>query len=181
MRSAFIVVWLALQIGLPLRYYMGDDVFDERFAWRMFSPVRLVPCQVRFIDTTGGGQELVRPETELHEVWTALLTRARRSVIEGYAERWCDVREARGGPPPSLRVDITCSNPHEANLPICRGSTSDRNGNGLPDAYDTATTSCRELEARACYERDCGDRRPENCRTERCQVRPVPADLDLCD
>lgn len=34
--AACFVVWLALQIGLPLRYALTDDT-DNRFTWRMFS------------------------------------------------------------------------------------------------------------------------------------------------
>ena len=36
--NIFIVAVIASQIWLPLSYYLGDDPFDERFAWRMFSP-----------------------------------------------------------------------------------------------------------------------------------------------
>ncbi|MBW2464764.1 MAG: hypothetical protein JRH11_24155, partial [Deltaproteobacteria bacterium] len=40
-KNTLIVAFLAFQLLLPLRYYMGSDEFDERFAWRMFSPIRM--------------------------------------------------------------------------------------------------------------------------------------------
>jgi hypothetical protein len=40
--SVFIVSWLAWQVAVPLSYYAGDNVDDERFSWRMFSGVWLL-------------------------------------------------------------------------------------------------------------------------------------------
>ena len=41
-RGRFIAVFIATQLVLPLRYYvLRDDEHDERFAWRMFSPMRM--------------------------------------------------------------------------------------------------------------------------------------------
>ena len=36
-RNVFIVVFLGLQLVLPLRYYLANSDPDERFCWRMFS------------------------------------------------------------------------------------------------------------------------------------------------
>ena len=40
--NVFIVSWLLWQLLVPLSYYLGHDVDDERFAWRMFSGVWLL-------------------------------------------------------------------------------------------------------------------------------------------
>jgi hypothetical protein len=180
MRSAFIVFWIAVQIALPLAYYLGDDVFDERFAWRMFSPVRVVPCQTRFIDATAGGQSTVRATADVHEVWGALLTRARRDVMEAYARRWCAERRAAGVTKPVLHVDVVCSDPSTSNRPLCRGALMDADADGVPDAYRESPT-CAGRTPTECYRDDCGDERPAACRARLCQVRPVPAEVDFCE
>jgi hypothetical protein len=180
MRSAFIVVWIGLQTALPLSYYVGDDAFDERFAWRMFSPVRMVTCQTRFIDATDGLQTTVRAAADVHEVWASLLTRARWDVIAGYARRYCGQRRAAGVVRPVLRVDVVCGNPDTLNRPLCRSALVDGDADGVPDAYREAA-ACAGLGPRACYHRDCGDESPAACRARLCQIRPVPLDLDLCE
>jgi len=180
MRSAFIVLWIGLQMAVPLSYYLGDDVFDERFAWRMFSSVRTVTCQTRFIDETDGLQTPVRAAADLHEVWVSLLTRARRDVIDGYARRYCEQRRAAGVSRPVLRVDVVCSNPETLNRPLCRAALVDADADGVPDAYREAT-ACAGLDPRDCYRNDCGEDKPAACRARLCQVRPVPVTLDLCE
>ena len=41
-RGRFILVFVLSQLLLPLHYYVGRrDPHDERFAWRMFSPMRM--------------------------------------------------------------------------------------------------------------------------------------------
>jgi hypothetical protein len=37
--SVFIVLYLLWQAAVPLSYYLGDDLDEERFAWRMISGV----------------------------------------------------------------------------------------------------------------------------------------------
>ncbi len=33
----FIISWIAIQIGIPLNYYLfQEDILDERFSWRMY-------------------------------------------------------------------------------------------------------------------------------------------------
>jgi hypothetical protein len=47
-RGRFIIAFLAVQLLLPLHYYLvRHDPHDERFAWRMFSPMRMADCAVR--------------------------------------------------------------------------------------------------------------------------------------
>lgn len=178
MRTAFILVWLALQVGLPLRYYLGSDRFDERFAWRMFSPVRMVTCQTRFFDTSGGGRVPVKLGADLHEVWAALIARARPSVIEAAGRRYC-AAERSAGRTPSLHAEAVCTNPDTLGLTICHDASGDADGDGIPDGYRTSR-ACAGLTPRACFAAECGDRTPTACRLERCQVQAFPADEELC-
>lgn len=94
MIRAFIVAWVALQIALPAGYYLfrNDDVhrYDERWAWRMFSPIRAVRCDVDF---TADGKR-VSTSSEFHTAWIGLAERGRPSVIEEMAERLCEVEGA---------------------------------------------------------------------------------------
>lgn len=101
-RNVFIIGWLIVQIGLPLRYYLRPAApgaaYDERFSWRMFSPVRMLRCQA---DYTHDGQE-VRLESEIHSAWITLLKRGRPDVIEGVSRHLC--RE-KG---PTLTLELKC-------------------------------------------------------------------------
>lgn len=85
-RSIFIAAFLLLQVALPLSYYLGDAETDERFAWRMFSAVRVQSCSVSVEEIVdGGGGETVRPlsltET-IHKAWESSLERNRPAVVE---------------------------------------------------------------------------------------------------
>jgi len=121
-RNVFIIGWIGLQVALPLSYYLGDDRFDERFAWRMFSPVRLSECRVKLVDRTDGAANAVRPSAELHEVWSNLLSRARASVVRAYAKRWCERRRNAGADAPALHAEIVCENPARRGDPACAGA-----------------------------------------------------------
>ena len=122
LRNLFIVGWVGLQVALPLSYYLGDDRFDERFAWRMFSPVRLSECRVKLVDRTDGAATIIRPNAELHEVWGNLLSRARSPVVHAYAKRWCDRRRDAGATAPALHAEITCENPARRGDAACAGA-----------------------------------------------------------
>src|SRR5690242_15394556 len=39
--NVFIALFLAYQLAMPLRYYLGGRGYDERFSWRMFSTLRM--------------------------------------------------------------------------------------------------------------------------------------------
>jgi len=44
-QGRFIAVFVIAQLLLPLHYYLArKDPHDERFAWRMFSPMRMARC-----------------------------------------------------------------------------------------------------------------------------------------
>lgn len=84
--GAFITLFLALQVALPLQYYLlRRDRHDERFAWRMFSPIRMVTCEVTM---TMDDQPIVLGK-EFHEAWLKLAERGRRTVIEAMGHQLC--------------------------------------------------------------------------------------------
>jgi hypothetical protein len=98
-RGRFIVAFVAIQLLLPLHYYLvRHDPHDERFAWRMFSPMRMTRCQTRF---TVGGQP-VSLGHEFHEAWIEIANRGRFSVLEEMAQKLC---RDHPGSPVGLSVD----------------------------------------------------------------------------
>jgi hypothetical protein len=59
--SGFIVLFLLIQLLVPLRCYLGGQT-DERFCWRMFSSVVQRDCRVEVNETIQeGGRSFVRP------------------------------------------------------------------------------------------------------------------------
>ena len=100
-RGRFIVAFVAVQLLLPLDYYVvRHDPHDERFAWRMFSPMRMTRCQTRF---SVGGQPVVLGH-EFHEAWIEIASRGRFSVLEEMADKLC---HEHPGAPVGLAVDCT--------------------------------------------------------------------------
>nr|HEX4318568.1 hypothetical protein [Kofleriaceae bacterium] len=88
-RGWVIAAVIALQVWLPLRYYLGTrDPHDERFAWRMFSPMRMARCRTTFADRGApialGG--------EFHEAWLELAQRGRFAVVEAMGAELCHRR-----------------------------------------------------------------------------------------
>ena len=116
-RNLFIVCILGVQLGLPLRYYLGNDPFDERFAWRMFSAERMADCQVRFTQAN----KRVDHKQRFHLVWNNLANRGRGPVLDRMVEQLCD----EGGP---VTVQATCSIPgqdvelHDGRSNLCEPS-----------------------------------------------------------
>ena len=83
---AFIAGFVALQLLLPLHYYLlRRDEHDERFAWRMFSSTRSLACDVE-LRVDDRPIELGR---EFHDAWIAIAQRGRRAVVEAMAARLC--------------------------------------------------------------------------------------------
>ncbi len=85
LRNGFIAVFLGVQLLLPLRFYACGDGYDERYAWRMFSPTRMVRCNPQF---TADGRP-VQLGTRYHQAWLSLARRGRRDVLEGIAADLC--------------------------------------------------------------------------------------------
>jgi hypothetical protein len=82
----FIGVWLAVQLIVPIGYYAWrKDKNDERFAWRMFSPTRMMTCSPQF-SVDGKPLEL---GTLFHEGWVEIAKRGRFSVLEAMGAKLC--------------------------------------------------------------------------------------------
>jgi hypothetical protein len=75
-----------VQLGLPLHYYqVRRDTHDERWAWRMFSPTRMVTCDLAM---TVDGQPVALGR-EVHQAWIETASRGRRVVVEAMGARLC--------------------------------------------------------------------------------------------
>jgi hypothetical protein len=85
-RGWLITVVVASQLVIPLRYYLAHrDPHDERFAWRMFSPMRMAKCTPK---VALDGQPLSL-ESNFHEAWIELAQRGRFVVVEAMAAHLC--------------------------------------------------------------------------------------------
>jgi hypothetical protein len=109
-RGRFIVIFIASQLLLPLHYYfVRRDPHDERFAWRMFSPMRMAQCSPNFkID----GKPF-DPNTEFHEAWIEIASRGRFRVIEEMAHRLC-----ASHPNAKVEVSLDCSYVDRSGVPM---------------------------------------------------------------
>ena len=100
-RGRFILAFLAIQLALPLRYYIAHrDPHDERFAWRMFSPMRMAKCEPKFT-LDGKPFDL---GTSFHEAWIRLAERGRFVIVEDMARHLCAQH-----PGSSLTVSLDCT------------------------------------------------------------------------
>jgi hypothetical protein len=100
-RGRFIIAFLALQLLLPLQYYVSrTDKHDERWAWRMFSPMRMARCRSTFTldgrPTNLGGT--------FHEAWIEVAQRGRLSVVQRMANKLCDDHPGKAV---EVRLDCT--------------------------------------------------------------------------
>jgi hypothetical protein len=100
-RGRFILVFVVSQLLLPLHYYVGRrDPHDERFAWRMFSPMRMTKCAPSFaID----GKPLSLAG-QFHEAWIELAERGRFVVVEAMGAKLC-----HDHPGSSVTVALDCT------------------------------------------------------------------------
>jgi hypothetical protein len=87
---AFAVVAMAVQLLAPASYYLRHDPYDERFAWRMFSSVRLHTCATTAVETVGGATREVPLAETIHQAWITNLRRNRRDVAVRLLEKRCD-------------------------------------------------------------------------------------------
>jgi hypothetical protein len=86
-RGRLILVVLVSQLLIPLHYYLPSqrDPHDERFAWRMFSPMRMTRCEV----TTAKDDTPLDLGREFHEAWIEVARRGRFRVIEQMGQHLC--------------------------------------------------------------------------------------------
>ena len=100
-RGRFILIFIAVQLLLPLHYYVARrDPHDERFAWRMFSPMRMAHCTPKVV-LDGKPFDL---GTEFHEAWVEIAQRGRFVVVEAMAQRIC-----REHPSSTVTVSLDCT------------------------------------------------------------------------
>lgn len=103
--SRFLIVFIAIQLIIPLTYYLRSDPFDERFAWRMFSAVRMFRCDTVATETIDDRDRPVDMRRAVHRAWFNTLKRNRRAVIHGFLEDRCD----RGAQ--QVELTNTCRSP----------------------------------------------------------------------
>jgi len=95
-----ILVFVVSQLLLPLHYYVANrDDHDERFAWRMFSPMRMTRCEVNITRD----DQPVQLDKEFHEAWFTLAERGRLRVLEQMGERLCTQK-----PGSAVRILLDC-------------------------------------------------------------------------
>ncbi len=80
---------------MPLGYYLGwRSPADERFAWRMFSAVRLDRCEAAVTETVRDGASTAARPLPLRETlqrgWLVQLTRGQPRVVDRILARACD-------------------------------------------------------------------------------------------
>jgi hypothetical protein len=102
----FLGVFLLLQALIPLRYYLGDDPYDERFSWRMFSAVRVHRCRVMAAETIGGAPRQIALSREIHRAWINTLSRNRDAVTRKFLRSRCE-----GEGVSEVRVTNNCVDP----------------------------------------------------------------------
>jgi hypothetical protein len=92
--NVFIGAYVVLQVALPLSYYLGlRPRTDERFAWRMFSTVRLDRCEVGLSETirddvSNSPHPIPLPAT-LQVGWLTQLTRKQPHVVDRFLAYTC--------------------------------------------------------------------------------------------
>ncbi|MEE2787063.1 MAG: hypothetical protein VX589_06960 [Myxococcota bacterium] len=164
--NLFIALFVVVQLALPLSYYLGNNPFDERFAWRMFSPVRLASCTVQAFEVSNGQRRTIRLSKEIHQVWINLLRRARPDVIREVSRFLCEARSDTEKA--DVRLSIQCIRPDAVTKPVCT-APRDQNRDGVPDSYERSV-HCDGLTALECFRRDCPSESVETCRAKRCEM-----------
>jgi hypothetical protein len=117
--NVFIGAFLAFQVAVPLRYYLGDRDYDERFSWRMFSTLRLRDCDVRVSEMVREGdvsrEQPVAIERDVQVAWVRLLERMRRTVVDKYLQRRCEREHVE-----RVEYVLTCKDTDGQALPALR-------------------------------------------------------------
>jgi hypothetical protein len=115
LRSLWLWLLVAVQVAIPLSYYLvREDRDDERFAWRMFSAVRMTRCEVAGFDQRDASTRtpVALPE-QLHSSWIRSLERGRRRVIELFLASRCEQEGVRVGV-----LERRCKTPAGTELPL---------------------------------------------------------------
>ncbi len=89
-RAKWLWLLVVLQVAIPASYYLRGDRDDERFAWRMFSAVRVQRCSVRAFESDGAERlRRVELDSALHSGWVRALERGRKRAIERFLRQRC--------------------------------------------------------------------------------------------
>ena len=163
-----VLVFFGIQLYLPLSYYWQDKVYDERFAWRMFSPVRMTSCDFRLWH--GEARTRIKLSKNYHVVWINLAKRARMSVVNAIINDRCESHSFVSG-------QLRCTSPQAAAIGLCR-NRQDANRDGIPDGYDDGV-GCAE-EPMQCFQRDCPDLDTSACAARLCTTDLLPLNTNLC-
>lgn len=100
-QGRFIAVFVLAQLLLPLHYYfVRKDLHDERFAWRMFSPMRMARCA----PTVVINDKPIQLASEFHEAWLEIANRGRFTVLEAMGAKLCAKY-----PKSEVRLSIQCT------------------------------------------------------------------------
>lgn len=148
MRPTSTWLWLLLivQVVLPASYYLRDDEDEERFAWRMFSAVRLKQCAIGATERFGGahgGEREVELSSAVHASWQRSLERGRQRVIERFLQKRCTIPPAEHPPPSGLP-------PRDRDALVVSATLTRRcvspDGEDLPEERYTYDCHARRLE-----------------------------------
>ena len=100
--AVLIVIFLALQIIIPLTYYLGNEPTSERFSWRMFSSVDLSTWDTKVFATVEQNGKLVEQEIQvaasMQETYVKTIERAQFDIVEVFLRKLSEqegVREVR--------------------------------------------------------------------------------------
>lgn len=179
LRDAIIAAVVLFNVALPLSYYIGRSdsplaPYDERFAWRMFSPVRIARCQVDLFDASSGGLREIPLTRELHVVWINLLKRARPSVVDRALDKFC----GEGGADADIRISLVCTPADAATKTICDGPR-DNDRDGVPDAY-ASSHYCDDMTPAQCFASECGDQAADACYRALCRATLIDRERNQC-
>jgi hypothetical protein len=106
-------VVLLVQALIPLRYYLGDDGYDERFSWRMFSAVRMHACSLSAFETRNGTEQPVSLQRQIQVGWITTLERNREAVMERYLRWRCEQEGIE-----AVRLENRCRTPEGREVPL---------------------------------------------------------------
>lgn len=137
-------LFLGIQTWAALSYYQSDYPWDERFAWRMFSPVRGLKCSYQIWERQDQSSSACPDKSGLqcapyklsrhhHMVWNNLLKRGRLSVLSQLARYECQKQVERSPSinQPGFFVDLRCPDPipgrpivqvHTPQLNLCKAT-----------------------------------------------------------
>ena len=167
-----VIIFVAIQLFLPLSYYWGENVYDERFAWRMFSPIRMAKCSIRVYSVRNGERTPLNLAKRYHVAWVNLAKRARPDVLHGMMRDLCSTYS-------DVRLSVSCDTPEAARVGVCI-DPRDRDGDGVPDGY-RRRLGCNLPSPESCFQADCGAQDTSTCIQSKCRTQLFRPDVNQCD